>query len=121
MAAMKLPEQLNWLIRVPRLTWPRMVLAVMVAGGADGLQLILAEFGWLGLDQVIDGVAMVLLTCILGFHVLFLPTFVVELIPVVEDLPTWTACTAAVIVLRKREQRRPPPPPAPRSRPAIDI
>jgi len=119
MPSMKLPEQLNWLLRVPRLTGPRTVLALLVAGGADGLQLILAEFGWLGLDQVIDGVAMVLLTWLLGFHVLFLPTFVVELIPVVEDLPTWTACTAAVIVLRKREQR--PPPPAPTDPPAIDI
>jgi len=53
---------------------------------------------------------MILLSWVIGFHVLFLPTFVVELIPLVEDLPTWTACTAAVIALRRREKKLPPAP-----------
>jgi hypothetical protein len=48
-----------------------------------------------------------------------LPTFVVELVPVLEDLPTWTACVAAVIALRKREQNLPPP--APPAKPTIEI
>jgi hypothetical protein len=57
-----------------------------------------------------------------GFHILLLPTFVVELIPVLDDLPTWTACTIAVLIIRRREQRAlpplppqslPPPPPLP--------
>jgi hypothetical protein len=33
-----------------------------------------------------------------------LPTFAVEFIPVVDMLPTWTACVVAVIALRKRQQ-----------------
>ena len=84
-----------------------------VAVVADGLQLLLGPLGWAFFDQAIDGMAMVLTMAILGFHVLLLPTFVLELVPVVQDLPTWTACVAAVIALRKRRQRQPPSPDKP--------
>jgi len=99
-----------------------MVLALAVAVVADGLQLLFGPLGWAFGDQAIDCVAMILISWIIGFHILLLPTFVVELVPVLEDLPTWTACTAAVIVLRKREQRfaapsNPPPP----EKPTIEI
>jgi hypothetical protein len=117
-------EKLNTLFRVPRLTMPRMIVALAIAVVADGLQLILGPFGWEGFDQAIDCITMVLISRIIGFHILLLPTFVVELVPVIEDLPTWIACTAAVIVLRKREQRHPPPPPTQSSgsdKPIIDV
>jgi hypothetical protein len=52
---------------------------------------------------------MALTMCLLGFHVLLLPTFVIELIPVIEDFPTWTACVAAVVALRKRGEKPVPP------------
>jgi hypothetical protein len=102
----------------PCLTRPRIFLALGVAICADGLQLLLNAVGWLGPDQVIDCVAMILTMWIVGFHVLLLPTFVVELVPLVDDFPTWTACVAAVIALRKREEKfsaTPPPnfPPKP--------
>ena len=97
-----------------------MFLALAIAVAADGLQLLFGPFGWTFIDQAIDFVAMILLSWVIGFHILFLPTFVVELVPVLEDLPTWTACTAAVIALRKREQRNAPPP-APPDKPIIDI
>jgi hypothetical protein len=115
---MNLPEKLNSLFRVPALSRTRTLLALAIAVAADGLQLLLGPLGWVLIDQAIDLVAMLLLSRVIGFHVLFLPTFVVELIPVVEDLPTWTACTAAVIALRKREQKNNPPPP---DKPVIDI
>lgn len=116
-------EKLNTLFHAPRLTAPRTLLAMGVAVTADGLQLLLGAFGWLGFDQAIDCVAMILISRIIGFHILLLPTFVVELVPLIEDLPTWTACTAAVIVLRKREQSNapPPPPPGPADKPIIDV
>jgi hypothetical protein len=115
----KLPEKLNSLFRAPTLTRPRMIFALAIAVAADGLQLLLGPLGWAFIDQAIDFVAMILVSWVIGFHILLLPTFIVELVPILEDLPTWTACTAAVIALRKRVQR--PPPPAPPDKPVIDI
>jgi hypothetical protein len=60
------------------------------------------------------------LTLALGFHPLFLPTFVAEFIPAVDMLPTWTACTFIVIGLR-RKQKTPVPPVHPPPGPVIDI
>lgn len=107
---MKLPDRPQTLFRVPRLTRTRILLALIVAIAADGLQLLLNAIGWLGPDQAIDLLAMVLTMWILGFHILLLPTFVAELIPVIEDFPTWTACVGAVIALRKRQQQTTPLP-----------
>ena len=105
---MNLPEKLNSHFRVPPLTRQRLILALVIAVAADGLQLLFGPLGWVFIDQAIDCVAMILLSWVIGFHALFLPTFVVELVPVLEDLPTWTACTAAVIAFRKREKTLPP-------------
>ena len=107
---MKLPGKLNPIFRAPKLTRTRIVLALAVAIFADGLQFLLGPIGWAFPDQAIDFVTMILVSCVIGFHILLLPTFVVELVPVLDDLPTWTACTIAVIALRKREQRNIPPP-----------
>ena len=101
--------QITRLLQAPRITGVRMVLALGVAVVTDGLQFGLGFLGWFFIDQGLDAVAMVLTTWILGFHVLLLPTFVVKLVPVVDELPTWTACVAAVIALRKRGQSLPPP------------
>jgi hypothetical protein len=118
---MNLTERLNSLVRVPAMTPARMVLALAIAVAADGLQLLAGPLGWAFFDQAVDGVTMILITRVIGFHVLLLPTFVVELVPLLDDLPTWTACTAAVIALRKREQSRPPPPAPPAEKPVIDV
>ena len=115
-AAMKLPGKLYRLFRVPRLTRMRIVFALAVAVVADGLQFLLGPFGWAFGDQAIDVVAMALTNWAIGFHWLLLPTFVAELIPLVDELPTWTACVIAVIALRKREQRAPLP-----EKPVIEI
>jgi hypothetical protein len=119
---MKLPESLNRIVRAPKLTRAQMIFALAIAIFADGLQLCLGPLGWAFGDQVIDFVAMIVISWLIGFHILLLPTFVVELIPVLDDLPTWTACTVAVIALRKREQRaNSSPPPLPPDKPAIDV
>jgi hypothetical protein len=54
-----------------------------------------------------------------GFHWLLLPTFAMEFVPLLDELPTWTACVIAVIVLRKREQHSLPPPAADAQNPAL--
>ena len=114
---MKLPDSLKSMIRTPKLTRTRIVLALAVAVSADTLQFFLGPLGWAFGDQAIDCAAMALTTWVIGFHVLLLPTFVVEMVPVLDDLPTWTACVIAVIALRKREQRSVPPP----EKPTVEI
>lgn len=116
---MSLPEQLNGWFRARPLTRWRTVLALAVAVAADGLQIGLFPVAWTFAQSAVDVVAMILTVWLLGFHLLLLPTFVVELVPVADMLPTWTGCVAAVIALRKREQRASPP--APPEKPAIDI
>lgn len=113
---MKPLEKLSRPFRVPRLTRTRIILALAVAVLADGLQLLTGPFGWVFGDQAIDVIAMVLTSWVIGFHWLLLPTFMVEFIPLLNDLPTWTACVIAVIALRKREQRAFPP-----EKPVIEI
>jgi hypothetical protein len=58
------------------------------------------------LPEIIDVVAMLLTSALIGFHLLLLPTFAIEFIPVVGMLPTWTGCVAAVIALRLARSER---------------
>ena len=111
--SVKLPAKMDQWLRAPRLTRLRIGLALIAAVSADGLQLLLGFFGWVGADQAIDVATMVLTVWLIGFHWLLLPTFVLEFIPLVGDLPTWTACVIAVIALRQREQSVGPPAPPP--------
>jgi hypothetical protein len=105
---MSLPDKIAEKMRPPQLTHTRMILALAVAVMTDGTQLVLGLFGPIGwfLDEGIDVVAMIVTSALLGFHWLLLPTFVIKSVPVVDDLPTWTACVAAVIALRKRAQAK---------------
>lgn len=64
----------------------------------------------------------------LGFNLLLLPTFILELLPGIEVLPTWTGCVITVIILRRRGQSVPPPagpaktpPEPPDDQPVIDV
>ena len=90
--------------RTGRLTRSQTICAITLAVVADVLQLLLGPFGWAFADQIIDVIAAILVSRAIGFHWLFLPSFVVELIPVVGMLPTWTACVAAVLTLRRKEE-----------------
>jgi hypothetical protein len=110
---MKLLDILNGPFPVPHLTRTRMAIALGVAVGTDGLQLLLASIGPVGffLDEMLDVVAMVLTTWAIGFHLFLLPTFVAEALPIVGMLPTWTGCVIAVIAMRKSEQHAPNSPP----------
>jgi len=110
------PPKINstWISRWlsgPVLTPARICFAFAVAIVTDAIQLFLGPLGWVFVDESLDIIAMVLTSAALGFHMLLLPTFVLELIPGPDMLPTWTACTAAVVMLRKRAQRRKTTPP----------
>ena len=100
------------------LTKSRIRLAYSVAITADVLQLALGPLGWVFADEIIDLIAMVLIWRTIGFHPLLLPTMALEFVPLVDMLPTWTACVALVVSLRKRQQAAKPPP---GEGPVIDI
>jgi|tagenome__1003787_1003787.scaffolds.fasta_scaffold20039414_2 hypothetical protein len=88
----------------PVLTKKRMWAAVAIAMVADALQIGLGPLGLVGVDQGIDLVAALLTVALLGFHPLLLPTFLIELIPVADLLPTWTGCVVLVIAMRKKSR-----------------
>src|SRR5437763_14400225 len=76
----------------------------------DVLQFAIGPLGWIFADEILDVVAMILITRLIGFHPLLLPTFVLEIIPVADLLPTWTGCVALVMFLRRKQADSPPPP-----------
>jgi len=84
----------------------RMRAALIIAIVADVLQWCIGPFGWVGGDQAIDIVAMICTIWLLGFHPLLLPTALLEFIPVVDWLPTWTGCVLLVIAQRRKKQQK---------------
>jgi hypothetical protein len=84
----------------------RIRAAYAVAIVTDVLQLSLGPFGWAFFDEILDVGAMLIMTRLLGFHPLLLPTFVLELVPVMDMLPTWTGCVALVVATRRTESPR---------------
>src|SRR2546428_7786807 len=105
------------MFQTPVLTRSRVRLAYAVAVTADALQILLGPLGWVFVDQVIDMVAVCLTWRAIGFHPLLLPTFLVEFIPFVDMLPTWTARLALVVSIRKKHRTAEPP----REGPVIDV
>jgi hypothetical protein len=99
---------LNEFTAKPVISRSRIVFAFAVALITDGLQFALGPFGWVLVDEALDVLAMILISWAIGFHMLLLPTFVVEFIPGPDMLPTWTACTAAVVMLRRKSAPKPP-------------
>jgi len=97
--------KLNTLFAPRELSRARIVAAITAAVVADVLQIALLPVAWTFVQEAIDVVAMGLTMVFLGFHLLLLPTFAVELFPLVDALPTWTACVVAVIALRKQKQK----------------
>src|SRR5262245_58772550 len=93
----------------PVLSINRVRLAYAIAIATDLVQLALGPFGWTFADEILDIAAAIAIARLIGFHPLLLPTFVLELVPVADLLPTWTGCVALVIALRRRQQPSEPP------------
>jgi len=86
----------------PRITRTDVRYAYAIAATIDAAQLLLGPFGWSGFDEILDAIGMVVISRLIGFHPLLLPTFVLEFVPLTDMLPTWTGCTALVVRSRKR-------------------
>jgi hypothetical protein len=115
------------LLAKPELTKKRIVAAFTIAVIADILEfpIVAAENLSLGAlllpaeaaDVFLDFIVMVAMTKVLGFHWLFLPSFLVEAVPDLSLFPTWVGCVAYVVWQRRKE-----PPPSRLSGPdAIDV
>ena len=74
---------------------PRIRIARIIAIAADVLQVGLFPAFAAGyvspLNDVLDLVVAVIMVRLVGWHFAFLPTFVAELVPGVDLVPTWTA------------------------------
>jgi hypothetical protein len=81
----------------------RVRAAYGVAIATDVLQFALGPLGWMFADEILDAIALVATTRLLGFHPLLLPSFLLELLPVADMLPTWTGCVALVVAIRKKQ------------------
>lgn len=95
---------MDYQLRAP-LPRSRALAALVIAMAADAFQIATGAWGWFFLDQVTDIAAMILVSSLIGFHVLFLPTFVMEFVPAVGMLPTWTGCVLVVLARRWKEHQ----------------
>jgi hypothetical protein len=87
----------------PRVTRTDVRMAYAVAVTIDVAQFAFGPFGWAGFDELLDAVGMVVVSKLIGFHPLLLPTFLLEFVPLTDMLPTWTGCVALVVRSRKRD------------------
>ena len=99
----------------PALTTTRIRSAYATAVVTDLLQLVAGPLGWFGADEMLDVIAAGVTWRLLGFHPFLLPTFMIELLPMADMLPSWTGCVALVVAARKARQGGvvDPPPPGP--------
>lgn len=91
---------------------PRRILAArVIAVAVDLAQYALLPATLTPLNDVIDVVTAIVMIWLVGWHWAFLPTFLAELLPVVDLVPTWTLA----VMFATRDQGGPPggPPPPP--------
>ncbi|HEV2452860.1 MAG TPA: hypothetical protein VGY98_01275 [Verrucomicrobiae bacterium] len=102
-------------MKTPKLTKQKIALAFTVAVIADAIQFPMTAATATGVlavpaegtDFALDCVVMVITSTLLGFHWLFLPSFVFEIIPGFDLFPTWTGCVAYVVWRRRKNQSEP--------------
>ena len=74
-----------------------------------GLFPIFAEGFASPLNMITDIVIAAVMTFLVGFHISFIPSFLIEMFPMIDLAPTWTI--AVLIATRKREDASLSPPP----------
>lgn len=95
----------------------RLIAAWGVALAADAIQAVLFPLfiggAPEGPEAVLDLAVGALLTWLCGWHWVFLPAFALELLPVVDEAPSWLAAMAWVTGRQLMNKNAPPPPTAP--------
>lgn len=86
-----------------------LIAAYAIAICADLIQICLAPLMSEGFafppNDILDVVVCVILSWLIGFHVAFLPSFFIKLVPLVEIAPTWTLA----VLIASRHLRTSPP------------
>ena len=88
----------------PRRVWIARGLAVLV----DLAQVALLPAELTPLNNGVDAATAVAMVGLVGWHWAFVPTFLAELVPFVDLVPTWTL---AVLFATRDRSAQPPPPP----------
>lgn len=90
---------------------PRARVALFLALAADALQIALLPAVLGGalspVDDFIDVLVAIAMVVLLGWHWAFLPTFLAEILPIVDLAPTWTV--AVFIATRGRRDAKQAP------------
>ncbi len=84
-----------------------LMIALAVAVLADALQILLLPLtiggGFMPVDDVIDFVIAGVMTYLLGWHWVFLPTAAAKLVPFVDMAPFWTLAVFFVALRQKKD------------------
>ena len=96
----------------PELTRKRIIAAYAVAVVADLIEFpisaaelsVVGAYGGEFAAFVVDVIVFGVMTKLLGFHWMFLPSFCIEVIPGFDLLPTWVGCVFLVVRQRKQTQ-----------------
>jgi hypothetical protein len=76
--------------------------------GADAVQFVVfplfAEGLASPLNMITDVIVGAVMTLLVGFHIAFIPTFVIEMFPMIDLAPTWTIA----VLLATRGSSKPP-------------
>jgi len=103
---------------MPPLVTPRRILAArVIAIVVDLAQYALLPVTLTPLNNVIDVATGLLMIWLVGWHWAFLPTFLAELVPFVDLVPTWTL--AVMFATRGAGDPPLPQPPVPPSQPLL--
>ena len=101
---------------------PRILIAGAVALLADFLQVILFPFFFEGaaspFDDALDIAVAAILTALLGWHWVFLPSMAAELVPGLDLAPFWSGAVLYVATTKKKTDVEIPPP-SDNARPAL--
>lgn len=89
----------------------RILIARFIAVAVDLAQFALLPAELTPLNNVVDVLTGIAMLSLVGWHWAFLPTFLAELVPFVDLVPSWTL--AVMFATRGRGVPGAPPPPLP--------
>jgi hypothetical protein len=94
----------------------RILIARVIAVAVDLAQFALLPAELTPLNNVVDVLTGLAMLVLVGWHWAFLPTFLAELVPFVDLVPSWTL--AVMFATRGQNAPGAPPPPPPPLPPA---